>query len=86
MSRHVTSTERGIRPVFTDEFINELAEDVAALVLQRLPEPSHRRSPYMTTAEAADYLRAKPQRVHDLLSCRAAHSLQGWGRSLGPAR
>jgi excisionase family DNA binding protein len=51
----------------TSESFSKLVEEVAVLVLERLPttEPP---SPYLTTAEAAEYLRAKPQRVHDLLS------------------
>jgi excisionase family DNA binding protein len=51
----------------TSESFSKLVEEVAALVLERLStdEPP---SPYLTTAEAAEYLRAKPQRIHDLLS------------------
>ena len=39
-------------------------------------------SPYMTTAEAAAYLRAKPQRVHDLLSAGQLTRFKDGGRTL----
>jgi excisionase family DNA binding protein len=57
----------GVSLEFTHDSQRELVEQVVALVLERLPQPDP-PSPYMTTAEAAAYLRAKPQRVHDLLS------------------
>ncbi len=49
------------------ELVEAIAERAAEMVLERLAasEPS---SAYMSVREAADYLRAKPQRVHDLLS------------------
>jgi excisionase family DNA binding protein len=41
------------------------------IVLERLGAAAHpSRSPFLTVAEAADYLRAKRQRVDDLLSAR----------------
>ena len=45
----------------------ELAELVTAAVLERIGEPAA-PSPYMSIDEAAEYLRAKPHRVYDLLS------------------
>lgn len=56
-----------VRVELTNESFSDLVEEVAELVLERLPKAVP-LSPYMTTAEAAAYLRAKPQRVHDLLS------------------
>ena len=45
----------------------ELVEKVAAVVLELQPEPPA-PSPYFTITEAAEYARAKPHRVYDLLS------------------
>ncbi len=45
----------------------ELVEAVAAAVLERI-EVQPPSSPFLSIAEAADFLRAKPQRVYDLLS------------------
>lgn len=46
-----------------------LLERIVGLAVERI-ERSERRtaSPYLTVREAADLLRAKPQRVYDLLS------------------
>jgi excisionase family DNA binding protein len=44
-----------------------IAQRAAAIVLERLSaEP--RIAEYLTVSEAAEYLRAKPQRIYDLLS------------------
>lgn len=50
-----------------DSFLEAVAERAAAIVLERLGavEPE---SEFCTPAEAAELLRAKPQRVYDLLS------------------
>jgi excisionase family DNA binding protein len=54
-----------------DKFLEQLAELVTARVLANLDaNPSTVASPYLTVAEAADYLRARKQRVYDLLSAR----------------
>ena len=45
----------------------ELVEKVAAVVLERQPEPPA-PSPYFTITEAAEYARSKPHRIYDLLS------------------
>lgn len=50
------------RLLASEEFLKALADRVA----ERMPAPSS--SPYLTVAEAADYLRASRQRVYDLLS------------------
>jgi excisionase family DNA binding protein len=47
--------------------MTELVERVAAVVLERMGEPSA-PSPYMSIGEAAEYLRARRQRVYDLVS------------------
>jgi excisionase family DNA binding protein len=71
----------GLAVAFTDESLDAFIEQVAELVFERLAktEPS---PPYMTTMEAADYLRAKPQRVHDLLSARKLTRFKDGGRTL----
>ena len=61
------------------ELVERIAERAAELVRQGVPgrDPRGRTNlggsgvgPYLSVAEAADYLRAKPQRVYDLLSAR----------------
>jgi excisionase family DNA binding protein len=52
-----------------EEALEAIAARAAELLEERrpaLPPPS----PYKTVPEAAEYLRAKPQRVYDLLSSR----------------
>jgi excisionase family DNA binding protein len=49
------------------ELLDALAEQAAAIVLDRIA-PAEARLPYLTLLEAAEYVRAKPQRVYDLLS------------------
>lgn len=60
----VTVTLNGVRV--------PLKLDGAALeaIAAALPEHERGRSQYLTVAEAAEHLRAKPQRVYDLLSAR----------------
>jgi excisionase family DNA binding protein len=48
------------------EAIDRIAERAAEMVLAR--SGGGTTSPYLTVSEAAEYLRAKPQRVYDLLS------------------
>jgi excisionase family DNA binding protein len=55
-----------------DAVLEGIAERVAEILEQRHTRTSGQLGPYLTVAEAADYLRAKPQRVYDLLS---AHRL-----------
>lgn len=66
---------------FTRDSQRELVEQIVALVLERLPPPDP-PSLYMTTAEAAEFLRAKPQRVHDLLSSGRLTRFKDGGRTL----
>jgi excisionase family DNA binding protein len=47
--------------------LEAIAERAAALVLASLPNASP-HSPFFSVDEAAEFLRAKPQRVYDLLS------------------
>jgi excisionase family DNA binding protein len=63
-----------------DAALDELVERVAALVLER-HKPQERR-PYMSVSEAAAFLRAKPQRVHDLLSARKLTRFKDGSRTL----
>jgi excisionase family DNA binding protein len=62
-----------LRVEFPSDVIEALVEHVTEGVLKRLAEqPSGKRPEFLSVAEAADVLRAKPQRVYDLLS---AHRL-----------
>jgi excisionase family DNA binding protein len=69
-----------VRVELPQEVIDELVELVTALVLERL-RPQE-RSPYMSVPEAAAFLRAKPQRVHDLLSARKLTRFKDGSRTL----
>ena len=51
------------------ELVERIAERAAELLEARLGSLT-RPSLYLTVAEAAEYIRAKPQRVYDLLSAR----------------
>jgi excisionase family DNA binding protein len=56
-----------IKLTITDEAIEAIAARAAELVLEQIGrEPE--TSPYLSVAEAADYLRSSKQRVYDLLS------------------
>jgi excisionase family DNA binding protein len=57
---------------FPDEALAELVDRVAALVLERLAANigHHPEHEFLSVREAADLLRAKPQRVYDLLSAQ----------------
>jgi excisionase family DNA binding protein len=48
------------------EALNALAVKVAELI--HVPEQRPPASPYMTVAQAAEYICAKPQRIYDLVS------------------
>jgi excisionase family DNA binding protein len=52
------------------EVLDALAEEVTERVLERFDSADRGTSPYLTVTEAAAHLRAKPQRVYDLLSAR----------------
>ena len=74
-----------------DELIERIAERAAEIVRQGVPgrDPAdHLRSggwegsPYLSVPEAADYLRAKPQRIYDLLSSRRLTRLKDGKRVL----
>jgi len=51
--------------------LNAIAERAADIVFDRLRDECFATpSPFLTVGEAAEYLRAKPQRIYDLLSSR----------------
>jgi excisionase family DNA binding protein len=56
--------------LFSDEALEAIAARAADLVLARMAGERAQRSAsrYLTVAEAAAYLRCKPQRVYDLRS------------------
>jgi excisionase family DNA binding protein len=59
----------GVALTLPSEALELIARRAAELVLERLKEVSVGGSPFLSVAEAADYLRAKSrQRVYDLLS------------------
>jgi len=47
-----------------DQIYDQLLEEIRSAVEQ----DEHSTAPYLSVPEAAEYLRAKPQRVYDLLS------------------
>jgi excisionase family DNA binding protein len=51
-----------------DELVEEIAQRAAAIVLERQRAEADAPSRMLTVIEAAAFLRAKPQRVYDLLS------------------
>jgi len=58
-----------VRAQLPKEVLEAIAQHAANLVVERLAgERNGHESEYLTVAEAADLLRAKPQRVYDLLS------------------
>jgi len=66
-----------------DELIEKIAERAAEMVGARTAasnEPPN--SPYMTTLEAAEYLRCSRQRIYDLLSAGRLPRLKEGGRTL----
>ena len=65
----------------TEDSLDALVQRVASVVLDHMPKPNP-VSPYMTTAEAAAYLRCSRQRVHDLLSARKLTRHKEGGRTL----
>ena len=65
----------------TEVVLEVIAERAADIALARLSAASP-ASPYLTVAEAAEYLRAKPQRVHDLLSARRLTRYKEGSRTL----
>lgn len=58
----------GFRLALPAGIVERIADLAAERVLAQLD--ARERSPYVSVAEAADILRAKPQRVYDLLSAR----------------
>ena len=52
---------------FPEELIEAIVERVRAILALTSPDPRS-ASPYLTTEEAAAYLRCKRQRIHDLLT------------------
>lgn len=77
------SDERSVSLVLPDAVVEAIAARAAAIVLERMGERTERRSsPYATVAEAAEFLRAKPQRIHDLTSAGRLRRFKEGGRTL----
>jgi excisionase family DNA binding protein len=66
----MTSRSDGLFVELPDELLERIARRAAELVLERLGGQNDARelSEFLTVPEAADLLRAKPQRVYDLVS------------------
>jgi excisionase family DNA binding protein len=65
--------------------VEAIAEAVVPVVLERLAEVEAAKTgqpDYLTVAEAATFLRAKPQRVYDLLSARRIRRFKDGSRVL----
>lgn len=66
-----------------DELVEQIVERAAVIALERLrAEGAAAPSPYLTVAEAAEYVRAKPQRIYDLLSKRRLTRFKDGRRTL----
>jgi excisionase family DNA binding protein len=75
----VSRVSAELKLALSSELVELIAERAAELVRQGEPreDPSSQPnsgawgcSPYLSVSEAAEYLRAKPQRIYDLLSSR----------------
>lgn len=64
------------------EFVREVAVQLADVLVERGIIGAVTVSPYLTTAEAADYLRASKQRVHDLTSQGRLRACKDGSRNL----
>lgn len=64
------------------ECVDAIAARAAAILGARTDQPSRAPSPYLSVPEAAEYLRAKPQRVYDLLSARRLTRYKDGSRTL----
>ncbi len=54
--------------VITSELVDAMAARIANIVVSAIDGIATTETPYMTVAEAAEYLRCDPQRVYDLAS------------------
>jgi excisionase family DNA binding protein len=75
-----TMRARELRLVLPDEVLDELVERVTARVLEALEAPT--QPEFLSVQEAAELLRAKPQRVYDLLSSRQLQGFKDGSRVL----
>lgn len=66
----------------SEQIVEAIAEQAAAIVLERLQAPPSATSPYLTVNEATEFIRAKPQRIYDLLSARRLTRHKEGGRTL----
>ncbi|HWK28076.1 MAG TPA: helix-turn-helix domain-containing protein [Solirubrobacter sp.] len=68
---------------FPPDFARAVAEQLADVLIERgIVGGDATTSPYLTTDEAADYLRCKPQRIHDLTSQGRLRVCKDGSRSL----
>lgn len=72
MMQQTAPTNQSVQPAAND-WVETLVQRVAGMVLHQLRQDraaieARAEAPMMTVAEAAAFLRCKPQRVYDLLS------------------
>ena len=75
---------RVLQIVIPPSLVEAIVEAVIPVVLERLNDvdAADGRSDYLTVAEAAAFLRAKPQRVYDLLSSNRLRRFKDGARVL----
>ena len=76
---HQAFAEDSIRIDLAEELVKHIAHRVAGILgVPDLPEPN----PLLSVTEAADYLRCKPKRIHDLCSQRRLEFEKDGSRTL----
>lgn len=72
------------REVAKTDAVQAFVDFLTAQVIKNLEKTGDQQqsSPYLSVAEAADYLRCKPQRVYDLLSARRLTKYKDGSRPL----
>lgn len=80
----VSETHASLSFALPPELADAIAAQAAEIVLDRIADgrDALAASPYMTVAEAADYLRCSRQRVDDLLSQRRLSRVKEGSRTL----
>jgi excisionase family DNA binding protein len=76
--------EQRLELVFATVCMDQIVDSVATLVIERLnaARGPDNAATLMTVAEAAAYLRCKPQRIYDLVSSRRLPKFKDGARTL----
>lgn len=64
------------------DVLDQIVEEAAQIVIAKLGHPEPPGSPYMTIAEAAEYMAAKRHRIDDLLSRGTLTRIKDGSRAL----